>query len=161
MSGQYLGTIRFWNSEKRFGFATTDDGQEFYIGAAGLTGRTNIEGTRIQFDRQGNCPDAPWIRRLNDGKLRDMDGVDPRNPRPTRPPRVKPVAINVVVIDPSDPGGRSCTGPDPVGDRRKRNCPVLSSHALCGTDPRDSPNCRFLEPRLVIRQLHQFQSHRQ
>jgi cold shock CspA family protein len=120
MSGQYLGTIRFWNSEKRFGFATTDDGQEFYIGAAGLTGRANIEGTRIQFDRATKRPDASWTQMLNDGALRDADGIDPRNPRPPRRTWTgaakKPVAVNVVVIDPSDPGGRSCTGPDPVSE---------------------------------------------
>jgi cold shock CspA family protein len=108
MSGQYLGTIRFWNSEKRFGFATTDDGQEFYVGAAGLTGRTNIEGTRIRFDRPVKGPDDTWTRRLNDGKLRDMGGIDSRNPRPPRRTWTgavkKPAAVNVVVIDAaSDP----------------------------------------------------------
>jgi hypothetical protein len=35
---------------------------------------------------------------LNDGKLRD-DGIDPRNPRPPRRLRAKPVATNVVVIE--------------------------------------------------------------
>jgi cold shock CspA family protein len=108
MSGQYLGTIRFWNSEKRFGFATTDDGQEFYIGAAGLTGRINIEGTRIRFDRATKSPEAAWTRMLNNGTLRDADGIDPRNPRPPRrtwtSATKKPVATNVVVIDPDDSG---------------------------------------------------------
>jgi hypothetical protein len=108
------GTIKFWDSEKQFGFAVTADGQEFYITAgrfirpAARSGHlhwVNLEGKRIRFDRATKSPDA-WTRRLNDGKLRDAD-VDPRNPRPPRRPRAKPVATNVVVIDPDDPGGRS------------------------------------------------------
>jgi hypothetical protein len=112
MSGQYLGTIRYWNLEKQFGFAVTDEGQEFYIGAGHLAGRSNLEGTRIRFDRQVKRPDDAWTQKLNDGRLRDAN-VDPRNPRKPRHPREKPAAANVV-IDPSDPGGRPC--PDPVSE---------------------------------------------
>jgi hypothetical protein len=102
-----VGTIKYWNSEKQFGFAVTDDGQEFFITAgrfarpAVSSGRllwANLEGKRIRFDRATKSPDA-WTRRLNDGKLRDADGIDSRNPRPPRHPREKPVATNVVVID--------------------------------------------------------------
>jgi hypothetical protein len=50
---------------------------------------------------------------LNDGKLRDADGIDARNPRPPRRTwkgaAKKPVAVNVVVIDTADPGKESLT----------------------------------------------------
>ena len=103
---QMVGTIRFWDSERQFGFAVTEDGQEFYVGAGPFTRRADFEGTRVRFDRQVKRPDDVWTRKLNDGMLRDAD-VDPRNPRPPRRPRAKPAATNVVVIDPDDPGGRS------------------------------------------------------
>jgi cold shock CspA family protein len=100
-----VGTIKYWNSEKQFGFLVTEDGQEFYVGAGPFTRRADFEGTRVRFDRQGKRPDAPWIRRLNDGKLRDVDGINHRKPRPLRRPgATKPVAVNVVVIDIADPG---------------------------------------------------------
>jgi cold shock CspA family protein len=105
------GIIKFWNSEKQFGFAVTEAGEEFYVSAgrfahpAARSGRllwANLEGTRVRFDRaKTNSTDAAWTRKLNDGTLRDAD-VDPRNPRPPRRPRTKPVATNVVVIDPAD-----------------------------------------------------------
>jgi cold shock CspA family protein len=98
---QMVGTIRYWNPEKQFGFAVTEDGEEFYVGAGPFTRRVDFEGTRVRFDRQLKNPDASWTRRLNDGRLRDTDGIDPRNPRPPRRPRAKPVAVNVVVIDPA------------------------------------------------------------
>jgi cold shock CspA family protein len=111
-----VGIVKFWNPEKQFGFAVTEDGQEYYIAAAhivrppsrsGQLHWTNLEGKRIRFDRaETKSPDA-WIRMLNDGTLRDEDGIDLRNPRPPRRLRTKPVAVNVVVIDPADPGGRS------------------------------------------------------
>jgi hypothetical protein len=103
-----VGTIKFWNSEKQFGFAVTEDGQEFYIGARHLTrpaahsGRllwANLEGKQIRFDRQVKRPDDVWTQKLNDGRLRDAAGVDSRNPRPPRRPREKPAAVNVVVIE--------------------------------------------------------------
>jgi hypothetical protein len=102
-----VGTIRYWNSEKQFGFAVTEDGQEFFVGAGPFTRRADFEGTRVRFDRQAKRPDDVWTQKLNDGRLRDADGIDSRNPRPPRPPRAKPIATNVVVIDPDDPGGRS------------------------------------------------------
>ena len=103
-----VGTIKFWNAERQFGFAVTEDGQEFYITAGRFTrpaassGRllwADLEGKGIQFDRATKNPDASWTRMLNDGKLRDADGIDSRNPRPPRRPREKPVATNVVVIE--------------------------------------------------------------
>jgi cold shock CspA family protein len=94
-----VGTIRFWNSEKCFGFATTDDGQEFYIGAPGLTGRTDLEGKRIQFDRATKRPDDVWTQKMNEGRLRDTVGVNARNPKRPRLPQQKPLAVNVVVIE--------------------------------------------------------------
>jgi cold shock CspA family protein len=102
-----VGTIKYWNSEKQFGFLVTEDGQEFYIGAGPLTRGADFEGTRVRFDRQVKRPDDAWTQKLNDGRFRDTDGIDPRNPRPPRRPRAKPVAVNVVAIDPYDPGGRS------------------------------------------------------
>jgi cold shock CspA family protein len=102
-----VGTIRYWNSEKQFGFIVTEDGQEFYVGAGPLTRGTDFDGTRVRFERRVKRPDAAvWTQKLNDGRLRDAD-VDPRNPRPPRRPGAKPVAMNVVVIDPDDSGGRS------------------------------------------------------
>jgi cold shock CspA family protein len=106
-----VGVIKFWDSDKNFGFVITEDGQEFYLGAAAKRiaqryGFRFLEGTRIRFDSAKKSDDA-WTRRLNDGKLRDADGIDSRNPRPPRRPRVKPIATNVVVIDSDDPGGRS------------------------------------------------------
>jgi hypothetical protein len=59
----------------------------------------DLEGKRIQFDRATKSPDAAWTRMLNDGTLRDADGIDSRNPRPPRRPRAKPIATNVVVIE--------------------------------------------------------------
>ena len=106
MSGRYLGTIRYWNSETKFGFAVTDDGEEFYVGAGPSTRRADFEGSRVQFDRQVKRPDDAWTQKLNDGRLRDTDGIDPRNPRRPRRPRTKPVAVNVVVVDPADPSKR-------------------------------------------------------
>jgi cold shock CspA family protein len=102
-----VGTVKFWNTERQFGFAVTEDGQEFYITAGRFTRPAarsgqlhwvNLEGKRIRFDRAMKSPDA-WTRRLNDGKLRDADGIDSRNPRPPRRPQEKPVATNVVVIE--------------------------------------------------------------
>lgn len=101
-----VGTIKYWNSEKQFGFLVTEDGQEFYVGAGPFTRRADFERTRVRFDRQVKRPDDAWTQKLNDGRLRDAD-IDPRNPRPPRRPRVKPIATNVVVIDSDDPGGRS------------------------------------------------------
>jgi cold shock CspA family protein len=99
------GIVKFWDSAKQFGFITTDDGREFYLGAGPFTRRADFEGTRVRFDRQVKRPDDGWTQKLNDGRLRDAD-VDPRNPRRPRRPRAKPVAVNVVVIDPDDPGGK-------------------------------------------------------
>ena len=109
-----VGTIRYWNSEKQFGFAATEDGQEFCVPAGRFARPTvrsgrllwaDLEGTRIQFDRATmKSSDASWTRMLNDGTLREADGIVPRNPRPPRRPRAKPVAVNVVVIDTADPG---------------------------------------------------------
>ena len=102
------GIIKFWNPEKQFGFAVTEDGQEFYVSVGRFTlpaarsGQlhwVNLEGKRIRFDRATKSPDAAWTRMLNDGTLRDMDGIDTRNPRPPRRPQEKPVATNVVVIE--------------------------------------------------------------
>ncbi len=99
MSGRYLGTIRYWNLEKQFGFAVTDDGREFYVGTGPLPRGADFEGTRVRFDRQVKRPDDVWTQKLNDGRLRDTDGIGPRNPRRPRRPRAKPVAVNVVVIE--------------------------------------------------------------
>jgi cold shock CspA family protein len=102
-----VATIKFWNAEKQFGFAVTDDGKEFYISVGRFTRPAaqsgqlhwvNLEGKRIRFDRATKRPDAAWTRMLNDGKLRDMD-VDTKNPRPPRLLRERPVATNVVVIE--------------------------------------------------------------
>jgi cold shock CspA family protein len=105
-----VGTIKYWNSEKQFGFLVTEDGQEFYVGAGPFTRRADFEGTRVRFDRLVKRSDDAWTRKLNDGTLRDADGIDPRNPRPPRRTwkgkAKKPVAVNVVVIDTADPGGR-------------------------------------------------------
>ena len=99
-------TIKFWNAEKQFGFAVTEDGKEFYVSVGRFTRPAvrsgqlhwaNLEGKRIRFDRATKSPDA-WTRRLNDGKLRDAD-VDSRNPRPPRRYQERPVATNVVVIE--------------------------------------------------------------
>ena len=89
------GTIKFWNPEKQFGFVVTDDGQEFYTSAR----RINLEGKRVRFDRETKRPEDVWNQKLNDGRLRDTDGIDARNPRPPRRPREKPVATNVTVIE--------------------------------------------------------------
>ena len=98
-----VGTIKYWNSEKQFGFLVTEDGREFYVGAGPLTRGADFEGTRIRFDRaKTKSPDASWTRMLNDGRLRDLN-VNARNPRPPRRPGAKPVATNVVALD----GGRS------------------------------------------------------
>lgn len=103
-----LGIVKFWHAEKQFGFAVTEDGQEFYVSVSRFTRPAarsgqlhwaNLEGKRIRFDRATKSPDAAWTRMLNDGTLRDTDGIDTRNPRPPRPPRAKPVAVNVVVIE--------------------------------------------------------------
>ena len=102
-----FGVIKYWSSEKQFGFLVAEDGQEFYVGAGPLTRGADFEGTRVRFDRQVKRRDDAWTQRLNDGRLRDADGIDARNPRPPRRPREKPVATNVVVIAPDDPGGRS------------------------------------------------------
>jgi hypothetical protein len=99
-----VGTIRFWDSERQFDFAVTEDGQEFYVGAGPFTRGSDFEGTRVRFDRQVKRPDDVWTQKLNDGRLRDTNGIDPRNPRRPRRPRAKPVAVNVVVIDTVDPG---------------------------------------------------------
>jgi cold shock CspA family protein len=45
-----VGTIKYWNSEKQFGFLVTEDGQEFYVGAgvhslAGLISREHVFGS--------------------------------------------------------------------------------------------------------------------
>jgi cold shock CspA family protein len=103
---EMVGTIKYWNSEKQFGFLVTEDGQEFFVGAGPSTRRADFEGTPVRFDRQVKRPDDVWTQKLNDGILRDMDGIDPRNPRRPRRPGAKPVAVNVVVIDPADPGKR-------------------------------------------------------
>jgi cold shock CspA family protein len=49
---QIVGTIRYWNSEKQFGFLVTEDGQESYVGAGPFTRQADFEGTRVRFDRQ-------------------------------------------------------------------------------------------------------------
>jgi cold shock CspA family protein len=94
-----VGTIKFWSSEKQFGFLVTEDGQEFFVGGGPVARPADFEGTRVRFDRQVKRPDDVWTQKLNDGRLRDTDGIDPRNPRPPRRPRAKPVAVNVVVLD--------------------------------------------------------------
>jgi cold shock CspA family protein len=98
--------VKFWNAERQFGFAVTEDGQEFYVSAGSFinravsTGRlVNLEGKRIRFDRATKSPDAAWTRRLNAGKLRDAAGIDARNPRPPRRPQEKPAAVNVIVLE--------------------------------------------------------------
>jgi cold shock CspA family protein len=101
-----VGTIRYWNSEKQFGFVVTEDGQKFYVGADPVTRRTYFEGAKVRFDSVKRSDDS-WTKKMNDGTLRDTNGVNHRNPRPPRRPGAKPVAMNVVVIDPDDPGGRS------------------------------------------------------
>src|ERR1700739_743515 len=94
-----VGTITYWNSEKQFGFAVTEDGEEFYVGAGHFTSRVDVEGTRIRFDRaKTKSPDASWTGMLNDGRFRDTTGINPRNPRPPRRPRAQPAAPTVVVI---------------------------------------------------------------
>jgi len=100
------GIVKFWDSAKQFGFIATEYGEEFYIGAGPFTRRADFEGTRVRFDRQVKRPDDAWTQKLNDGRLRDTDGIDPRNPRRPRRPRTKPVAVNVVVVDPADPSKR-------------------------------------------------------
>jgi cold shock CspA family protein len=101
--------VKFWNAEKQFGFAITDDGKEFYIRAggfvrpataarSGLLHWVDLEGKRIRFDRATKSPEAAWTRMLNEGKLRDAN-VDTRNPRPPRLLRERPVATNVAVIE--------------------------------------------------------------
>jgi cold shock CspA family protein len=99
-----VGTVKFWNAEKQFGFAVTDDGKEFYLcvgrfnrlAARGGQLPCDLEGKRIRFDRATKSPDAAWTRMLNEGKLRDAN-VDTRNPRPPRLLRERPVATNVVI----------------------------------------------------------------
>lgn len=103
-----VGTVTYWNLERQFGFVVTDDGQEeFYVGTGPVARPANFKGTRVRFDRATKNDDASWIQKLNDGKLRDADGIDPRNPRRPRRPGVKPAAANVVVIDPDGSGGVS------------------------------------------------------
>jgi len=106
-----VGTIKFWNAERQFGFAVTDAGKEFYVSigrftrppAAARSGQlpcnADLEGKRIRFDRATKSPDASWMKSLNEGKLRDAGGIDARNPRPPRLLRERSVATNVVVIE--------------------------------------------------------------
>jgi hypothetical protein len=101
-------TVKFWNDQKQFGFALTDDGKEFYIRAGGfarpaaarnsLLRWADLEGKRIRFDRATKSPESSWMKSLNEGKLRDAN-VDARSPRPPRLLRERPVATNVVVIE--------------------------------------------------------------
>jgi hypothetical protein len=103
-----VGTIRYWNSEKQFGFAVTDDGQEFYVPVGRFTRpaarggklpcNADLEGKRIRFDRATKSPESSWMKSLNEGKLRDAN-VDTRNPRPPRLLRERPVATNVVIVE--------------------------------------------------------------
>jgi cold shock CspA family protein len=89
------GIIKFWNPEKLFGFVVADDGQEFYTSAR----RINLEGKRVRFDLETKSPDDVWTQKLNDGRLRDAEGVNSRNPRPPRPTSFKPTATNVTVLE--------------------------------------------------------------
>ena len=102
-------TIKFWNVDRGFGFALTDEGKEFYLRAGGfvrpataprnsLLRWADLEGKRIRFDRAEKSPEAAWTRMLNEGKLRDAN-VDTRNPRPPRLLRERPVATNIVIVE--------------------------------------------------------------
>jgi cold shock CspA family protein len=51
-----VGTIKYWNSEKQFGFLVTEDGQEFYVGAGPFTRRADFEGTRCSVRPPGETP---------------------------------------------------------------------------------------------------------
>ncbi len=45
------GTVKFFNTEKGFGFIKTDDGQELFVHVSGLKDTIN-EGDNVVFDVQ-------------------------------------------------------------------------------------------------------------
>lgn len=92
-----IGRIKFWNSEKQFGFVVTEDGREFYVGSGNFT-RPFFEGARVQFEQKAEGSKAYWAG-LSEGKFRDKDGINHRNPRRPRPGCVRPLAVRVVVIE--------------------------------------------------------------
>ncbi len=93
-----IGTIKYFSSEKQFGFVEAEDGREFYFRSSSVVGRVHfVEGTRVRFDSAKY--DETWTQRLNEGTLRDMGGVNHRNPRPPRRPNVRPVVTNVALLE--------------------------------------------------------------
>jgi len=118
------GIVKFWNAERQFGFAVTEDGQEFYVGGSRFTSPAassellrlaDLEGKKIQFDRQVKSSDDPWTDSLNEGNLRDLDGINPRNPHPPRRTWTgavrKPVAVNIVLLN-------TASAPNAVGNTK-------------------------------------------
>jgi cold shock CspA family protein len=93
-----VGKIRFWNSDKQFGFLEATDKREFYFRGDRFTRQDYCEGMRVRFDVAKI--ENSWTQRLNEGTLRDV-ATNHRNPRPPRRPDVKPVAENVAVLEES------------------------------------------------------------
>jgi hypothetical protein len=48
-----VGTIKFWNAERQFGFAVTEDGLEFYISAGRFTRPAARSGRLLWVDLEG------------------------------------------------------------------------------------------------------------
>ena len=45
------GTVKFFNTEKGFGFINGDDGKDYYVHESGVDGgKTLNEGDRVSFD---------------------------------------------------------------------------------------------------------------
>jgi CspA family cold shock protein len=80
------GTVRFFDSQRNFGFIVVDDGSEVFVhGSAvtGGTGRTPKEGQRATFDVE----DGPKGKRATNVVLSDEFREVPQSTRPRRDDR--------------------------------------------------------------------------
>lgn len=80
------GTVRFFDSQRNFGFIVVDDGSEVFVhGSAvtGGTGRTPKEGQRAAFDVE----DGPKGKRATNVVLSEEFRAVPPSPRPRRDDR--------------------------------------------------------------------------